>query len=118
MNANFKVFDAVCKTPVITLVSINPTQNQSQDVQHVLLHHDNKINPDQVKSVWENEANRFCCDPQQGQGQWKQLKKKKRLKPINGPYKHGRYEKKLVEQFVCNIQCYGFSYVRRPVEHY
>ena len=33
---------------------------QSQDVKLELLHHYVKVDPDQIKSVDENEANRFC----------------------------------------------------------
>ena len=33
---------------------------QSQDVQLELLHHHIKFHPDQMKSVRENEAKRFC----------------------------------------------------------
>ena len=47
-----------------------------------------------MKSVLENEFNRFCFEltlwlPRQGQGQWKQYKMVK----TNCAYKHGRYEK-------------------------
>ena len=39
------------------------------------------------------------CDPQ-GQGQWKWYK----MEEVDGAYKHGRYEKSLVEKFARNVQ--------------
>ena len=53
-------FDAVSKTALISLVLINLTQKQSQDVHLELLHRHIKFPPDQMKSVQENEAQRFC----------------------------------------------------------
>ena len=61
MHTNVKVFfDAVSNTAVISLLSINPAQKQFQDVQLGLLHHHIKFTPYQIKSMQENEANRFC----------------------------------------------------------
>ena len=55
-----------------------------------------KFHPDQLKSVWENEAMRFCFVltlwPRQGQGQWKWFKLVKVNDAFN-LYKHSRYYK-------------------------
>ena len=59
MHGNVNFVDAVSKTAVISLVSINLTQKQSQDVQAELFHHHIKFHPDQMKSVQKNQANRF-----------------------------------------------------------
>ena len=59
MHANDKLFDAVSKTAVISLVSLALTQKSYQDVQNELLQNHNKFHPDQLKSVRENEAKRF-----------------------------------------------------------
>ena len=55
-----KFFDTVCKTAVVYLISINFIQKQSHDVQLKFLHHHIKFHLDQMKSMRENEANRFC----------------------------------------------------------
>ena len=60
MHANIKLFDAVSKTAVISLVSINLTQILLKYVQLELLHHHIKVYPNHMKSVRENEANRLC----------------------------------------------------------
>ena len=59
MHANVKFVDAVFKTAVISLVSINLTLPLSQDVKFELIHHHFKFHPDQMKSVGENATNRF-----------------------------------------------------------
>ena len=43
-----KLFYAVCKIAVISLVSLNLTQKQSQDVQFELLPHHIKFHSDQM----------------------------------------------------------------------
>ena len=57
MHANVNFLDTVNKT---ALVSINLSQKQSQDVQLELLNNHIKFHLDQIKSVAESEANRFC----------------------------------------------------------
>ena len=52
----FKMFNEVCKTAVISLLSIQHTQNLPQDGQLELPHHPIKFHADQMKSVGENEA--------------------------------------------------------------
>ena len=46
----------------------------------------------------------LLCDdlviPNQGQGQWKWYK----MVEVKGTYKYGRYEKKMVDKFACNVQ--------------
>ena len=59
MRANTKLFDAVSKTVVISLESINFTQTYYQDVQLELVQHNIKFQPDQLKRAQENEANRL-----------------------------------------------------------
>ena len=60
MHTNVKVFYAVVQLQnFISLVSINRTQKQTQDVHLELLHHIT-IHPDETKSIEENEANKFC----------------------------------------------------------
>ena len=59
----FKFFDAVSKTAVIFLISLNLTQKQYQDVQLELLQHHISFHPNQLKSVQENEAKSLAlCD--------------------------------------------------------
>ena len=49
INLGMHVFYAICKTAVISLVSINLTLVQSQCVQLDFLHHHVKFHPDQMK---------------------------------------------------------------------
>ena len=49
MHANITFSDPVCKTAVISLVSLNLTQ-KSQNVQLELHHHNIKFQPDQIES--------------------------------------------------------------------
>ena len=48
------------KRAAFPLVSINLTQKKTQDTKLELLHHYLKFHPDQMKSVGENDANRYC----------------------------------------------------------
>ena len=60
-------FAAVSKTAVITLYM------QYVDVHLELFQCHLKLHPDQLKRVWENEANRFCfaLTPSQDNRHWK-----------------------------------------------
>ena len=58
-HGEYKFFDKVCKTAIISLDPINFSQ-KSQDVQLKLLHHQIKFHPIQLKSMQEIEANKFC----------------------------------------------------------
>ena len=57
-------------------------------------------------SVWsmrKNEAKRLVLlstDLRQGQGQWRWYE----MIEVNGAYKHGRYEKNMVEKIARNVQ--------------
>ena len=51
MHANVKLFEAVSKTAVISLLSLNLTQNLYWDVQFDLLQHHIKLHPDLLKNV-------------------------------------------------------------------
>ena len=69
---------AVCKTGVISLVSITLTHNLSQGVYLKLFHHHIKFHPDQMK-VREKISQQvlLCADlvtPRLGQGQWNGIK--------------------------------------------
>ena len=91
MHTYVEVFGVVSKTTVIPLLSINLTENQSQNFKLELLHHQIKSDPDQMKSVQENDAKQilFHTDlvtPKQGQLKYKTV-------GVNGVYTHGRYEK-------------------------
>ena len=46
-NIQTKFLDAVCKTAVISLVSVTLTKKKSQDLQLELLHHYIKFHPNQ-----------------------------------------------------------------------
>ena len=52
--------DTISKTAVISLVSLNLTWKQYQDIQFELLQHHINFHPDHLKHVWENKAKRFC----------------------------------------------------------
>ena len=54
-----KLFDTVSKTLIIPFVSLNLIQKHYQGFQLELLKHHVKFDPDQFKSVPENEADRF-----------------------------------------------------------
>ena len=56
-----KFCDTVCETEVVSLVSVSLTPKQYQDVQLEYLQHDIRLDPDQLKSVWDrdNEDNGF-----------------------------------------------------------
>ena len=61
MYSNDKVFlHAVSKKADISLDSINLTKKQNKNVQHELPQYHIKFHPDEMKSVRENEAKRFC----------------------------------------------------------
>ena len=69
-----KFFDAVRKTAVIPLVSINFSQTYSQDFQLDLLHYHIKFHPDQTNSVGKKSSHLVflrtdLVTPRQGQGQ-------------------------------------------------
>ena len=87
-------WDALCKTKVISLVSLNLTLKLSQDFQLELLHHCIKFCPDQMKRVEENKANGFCFaltlwPP----GRVRISKSGIKMVEVNGVSKHGRHEK-------------------------
>ena len=54
-----KFVDTLRKTAVISLDSITLTKSYYHDVQVELLQHHIKFHPDELKSVQENEAQRF-----------------------------------------------------------
>ena len=102
-----KFVDTVCKTVVISLVSLHFTQKKFQDVQLELLQDHIKFHPDKIKSVeriWSQEVllSADLVTPRQGQGQWKWYN----MVEVIGVHKHGRYEQICVEQFACNVQCF------------
>ena len=89
-----KFFDAVSKTPVSFLVSLNLAQKQYQDVQTEQLHHHIKI------SSWSAEkcvkkmkligfALHWPCDLRYCEGQRRWYK----MVEVNGAYKHGTNDK-------------------------
>ena len=55
----FCFLDAVSETAIISLALVL-TQKEHQDVQLKLFQHHVHFHPDQLKSVRENEAKRFC----------------------------------------------------------
>ena len=87
-------FDAVSKATIIPLVSRNPNQKESQDVQLELLQQYIQFHLDQMEKVREIAANiAFCFAPTLWfQGKVK-LVKACEMVEINGAYKHDMYDK-------------------------
>ena len=89
-----KCFDAVSKAAAISLVSLNLTLKYYKDAQIKLFQHLIKFHTDQLKSVWENETNRFLLYDDlviSSQGQAHRMLYK--TVEVNGVYKHDRCEK-------------------------